>query len=98
MRSEPDTITLSESGGSLCVSQVEASPGNVQCWIHALEVPEGSDPTLAVRLMLKARNQAREWGYREVRANVSEPKLALIFAKHGWKIDQIILKGNLNAS
>lgn len=85
---KPDTKTFQIGEGTISVSIIENRDG-LECWIHDL-TGEGIE---AAELMAKARSQAKEWGYSVVMANVNNPKLADILVRHGWSIEQLILKG-----
>jgi hypothetical protein len=76
--------------GYVCVSRIENKHG-MECWIHDLAA-EGQS---AVVLMAKARSQAKEWGFKEVWANVGNPKLGFILRNNGWIFEQAIFKGAL---
>ncbi len=65
-----------------------------ECWIYELE-GEGID---AVRLMIRARAQAKAWGFDDVWANVSNPRLAMALKDHGWSLEQLILKGKTHGN
>jgi stress response protein SCP2 len=74
--------------GFIKVSIIENRNGT-ECWIHDLEA-EGRE---AAVLMARARRQAKEWGFDEVWANVSHPRLAMTLRDHGWTLEQVVLKG-----
>lgn len=78
--------------GHIAVSRVP-TPFGSQCWIHDVK-HTGSDPMGLVKLMLRARKQARSWGFKEFYTNVSlESPLAGVWLDHGLELDQLILKG-----
>jgi len=77
--------------GHVCVSRIQ-QPHGVECWIHQLE-GEG-----AVELMLQAWDQATEWGFDEVWANVSNPRLAKVLMGRGWTPEQVILRKERNGN
>lgn len=79
--------------GHIAISRVPI-PGGQQCWIHDVE-HTGTDPRGLVKLMLRARKQAREWGFAEFYTNVNlDSPLAGVWLDHGLELDQLILKGN----
>jgi len=83
-----DAVFIGENGGYVAVSVIENKEGN-EAWIHEVY---GSGMEAAI-LMARARRQASEWGFDEVWANVSNPKLAHALRDHGWTLEQVILKG-----
>lgn len=87
----PDTKIFQAGEGTISVSIIE-NRGGLECWIHDL-TGKGIE---AVELMAKARSQAGEWGYATVMANVNNPRLADILVRHGWSVEQVILKGVIN--
>ena len=84
-------LTFEEDGGRVSVSKIVNRNG-IECWIHDLECPDCKG-TLAARLMARARRQASEWGFTEVWANVTNPRLAQVLRDHGWSLEQLIFKG-----
>lgn len=75
-----------EVKGLLCISRIQVKD-EIQCWVHDL-YSEGLD---AAALMKRARNQAAEWDFEKIWANVMNPELALSMQKRGWKIEQVVL-------
>lgn len=82
------TETFSNEFGHVTVSVIDNRDGK-ECWIHDVQ---GQGPTMAV-LMAKARTQAKEWGFKEVWANVNNIRLSRILQDHGWPIEQAIHRG-----
>ena len=81
-------MTLTEGSSSVSVSEIDNRNGK-ECWIHDL----AGEGMVVVKLLIKARHQAKEWGYDEVWANINNPRLAMILRDHGWDLEQVILKG-----
>lgn len=87
------TQTFESEAGKITVSVIENRDGE-ECWIHDLE-GQGAG---VVALMARARRQAQEWGFSEVWANVSNPRLGQILRDHGWVLQQLVFKGKTHGS
>lgn len=83
-----DHAVFESDAGYIKVAIIDNKNGK-ECWIYELEA-EGVG---AAGLMSRARRQAKEWGFDEVHANVSNARLVKILNDHGWIIEQVILKG-----
>ena len=83
--------------GWVAISRIETTSGE-QLWLHDI-AHNGPDPMGLVRLMLRARKQAREWGFDEFYTNVTlDSPLAGVWLDHGFELAQLILKGKTHGN
>lgn len=89
---------LEEDGemvGYVALSRI-MTPGGEQCWIHDVAHWSG-DPKGLVLLALKTRSQVREWGFSQVRTNVTpDSEILPMWLSLGFEVEQYLLVGPVN--
>jgi len=76
--------------GYICVSVFEG-----KAWIHELHY-WGENPHAVAMLIKQALKQIKSWGYNEVLVNTYNPKVQRMLERHGFKVAQLIMKGDIN--
>jgi len=79
-----------ELTGYVCASIFEG-----KAWIHELHY-WGSNPHAVAMLIKQALKQIKNWGYSEVLVNTYNPKVQRMLERHGFKVAQLIMKGDIN--
>lgn len=87
-----EVIFVEDDGSYVALSRVQDRAGTTP-WIHDLVVL-GDDRTAAVRLLLKAREQIREWGFDSFLANVQVDSEIMGMMIQKFKIEQVIFRGD----